>query len=148
MTEDEMKRRTKAFTVRILQLVDDLPETRTARIIANQLGRAGTSVAANYRAVCRAKSSADMVAKVTTVEEEADECAFWLELLSEAGLMSATQTRALLQEAGELTAIMVASRKTLLRNYRNSKIRSAATRGGSRSPGSGSGCGRPFSCGT
>ena len=122
MTESEMKRRTKDYSLRILQLVDDLPETRTARIIANQLARAGTSVAANYRAVCRAKSSADMVAKVTTVEEEADECAFWLELLSEAGLMSATQTGALLQEAGELTAIMVASRRTLLFRNRNSKL--------------------------
>jgi four helix bundle protein len=118
MTEGEMKRRTKDFSLRILQLVEDLPETRTARIIANQLARAGTSVATNYRAVCRAKSSADVVAKVTTVEEEADECAFWLELLSEAGLMAATQTGALLQEAGELTAIMVASRKTLLARIR------------------------------
>ena len=122
MTESEMKRRTKDYSLRILQLVDDLPETRTARIIANQLARAGTSVAANYRAVCRAKSSADMVAKVTTVAEEADECAFGLELLSEAGLMSATQTGALLQEAGELTAIMVASRRTLLFRNRNSKL--------------------------
>ena len=122
MTESEMKRRTKDYSLRILQLVDDLPETRTARIIANQLARAGTSVAANYRAVCRAKSSADMVAKVTTVEEEADECAFWLELLSEAGLMSATQTGALLQEAGELTAIMVASRRTLLFRNRHTKL--------------------------
>jgi len=109
-----MKRRTKDFSVRILKLIEDLPETRAGRIMANQLARAGTSVAANYRAVCRAKSSADMMAKVTTVEEEADECAFWLELLSEAGLMSATQTLALLKEAGELTAIMVASRRTLL----------------------------------
>ena len=114
MTEIEMKRRTKGFAIRILKLIEALPEGRTTRIVANQLGRAGTSLAANYRAVCRAKSGADMVAKITTVEEEADECAFWLELLSDTGLMTAAQIGALLKEAGELTAIMVASRKTLL----------------------------------
>lgn len=114
MTEDEMKGRTKAFAVRILSLIEALPNGRSARIIANQLGRAGTSVAANYHAVCRAKSSADMVAKISTVEEEADECALWLELVSDSGLMSAPKIGALLKEAGELTAIMVASRKTLL----------------------------------
>lgn len=113
-----MKQRTKDISIRILKLIEDLPEARAARIIANQLGRAGTSVAANCRAVCRAKSSADMVAKVTTVEEEADECAFWLELVSETGLMAATQTGALLKEAGEITAIMVASRRTLLSQNR------------------------------
>ena len=114
MTENDMKRRTKEFAVRVLKLVDDLPDARAARVIASQLARSGTSVAANYRAVCRVKSSADMVAKITIVEEEADESAFWLELLSDAGLMTATQTGGLLKEAGELTAMMVASRRTLL----------------------------------
>ena len=122
MTEAEMQRRTKDFALRTLNLIGALPNTRPGRIIANQLGRAGTSVAANYRAVCRAKSSADMVAKISTVEEEADECAFWLELVAEAGLMSIAKTGALLKEAGELTAIMVASRKTLLRGIRKSKF--------------------------
>jgi four helix bundle protein len=122
MTEADMKRRTKGFALRILQLIEAMPDTRSGRIISNQLGRAGTSVAANYRAVCRAKSAADMAAKLSTVEEEADECALWLELVADAELMSATNTGDLLKEAGELTAIMVASRKTLLRNIRNSKI--------------------------
>lgn len=116
-----MKPRTKRFAVRILDLVEALPDTRAARIIANQLGRAGTSVAANYRAVCRAKSSPDMIAKVSIVEEEADECVLWLELLSEAGLMAATKTEALLKEADEFTSMMVASRRTLLCGNRNSK---------------------------
>lgn len=117
-----MKRRTKDFAVRVLNLIEALPDTRSARIIANQVGRASTSVAANYRAVCRAKSRADMVTKVTIVEEEADECAFWLELVSEAGLMPVSSIGELLKEAGELTAIMVASRRTLLAGNQNTKI--------------------------
>lgn len=122
MNETEMKNRTKAFALRILKLVDALPRTSSGRIVASQLGRSGTSVGANYRAVCRAKSTADMIAKLSIVEEEADESAFWLEVIPEAELMTATKTQALLQEAGELTAIMVASRKTLLRNARKSKF--------------------------
>ena len=117
-----MIRRTKDFAIRVLKLIQALPDNRSGRIIANQLGRAATSVAANYRAVCRAKSSADMVTKVTIVEEEADESGFWLELVSDIGLIPADQVADLLNESSQLTAIMVASRKTLLRNNRNSKI--------------------------
>jgi four helix bundle protein len=122
MTEGEMMRRTKDFAIRVLKLIQALPDNRSGRIIANQLGRAATSVAANYRAACRAKSSADLVAKVTVVEEEADESAFWLELVSDVGLIPAEQAADLLNESGQLTAIMVASRKTLLRSNRNSKL--------------------------
>ena len=118
MNEQEMKLRTKAFAVPVFKLIDALPETRSGRIIANQLGRAGGSVGANYRAVCRAKSVADMVAKLSIVEEEADESAFWLEVVPAVGLMPASKTESLHQEAGELTAIMVASRKTLLARNR------------------------------
>jgi four helix bundle protein len=118
MTEREMKFRTKTFALQILKLIESIPDTRSGRILAGQLGRSGTSVGANYRAVCRAKSSADMISKLTVVEEEADESAFWLELLPETELLPAARTEALLKEAGELTAIMVASRKTLLRNNR------------------------------
>lgn len=118
----EMKSRTKAFALRVLKLIEALPETRAGRILAGQLGRSGTSVGANYRAVCRAKSTADMAAKLSIVEEEADECAFWLEVITDPGLMSAIKTKALLKEAGELTAIMVASRKTLLLKNRNPRI--------------------------
>ncbi len=82
------------------------------------LGARELSVGANYRAVCRAKSTADMIAKLSVVEEESDESAFWLEILSEGELLPAAKTEALLKEAGELTAIMVASRRTLLRNNR------------------------------
>jgi four helix bundle protein len=122
MNENEMKNRTKAFALPVLKLIDALPDTRSGRIVANQLGRAGTSVGANYRAVCRAKSIADMIAKLSIVEEEADESGFWLEVVPDAGLMAASKTAGLLKEADEITAIMVASRKTLLAKNRNSKI--------------------------
>ena len=117
-----MKLRTKAFALRVLALIDALPEKRSSRVIANQLARAGTSVGANYRAVCRAKSVADMANKLTIVEEEVDESAFWLELLAEHKLLPPAHVEALHAEAGEITAIMVASRKTLLRKDRESKI--------------------------
>ena len=117
-----MKERTKRFALRVLALIDALPETRSSRVVANQLGRAGTSVGANYRAACRAKSVPDMVNKLTIVEEEADETDFWLELIADHGLLPAQRVVDLRAEAGELTAMMVASRKTLLAGNRNSRI--------------------------
>jgi four helix bundle protein len=78
MTTNEMKARTKSFALRIIKLVEALPSNRTADVISRQLVRSGTSVAANYRAACRAKSNADFIAKIGTVEEEADESSFWL----------------------------------------------------------------------
>lgn len=117
-----MRARTKAFALRVLKLIEALPDTRSGRIVANQLGRSGTSVGANYRAACRAKSAADMIAKLSIVEEEADESGFWLELISAIGLLPESKVAALCKEAGELTAIMVASRQTMLRNNRKSKL--------------------------
>ena len=115
MNESEMKERTKRFALRVLKLADALPKTRSANAIANQVVRSGTSVAANYRAMCRAKSRADFINKETIVEEEADETCFWLELLIEGKLMRATRVQPLLTEANEITAILVASRKTASR---------------------------------
>jgi four helix bundle protein len=111
-----MKARTKRFALRILKLVDTLPSKLSAQIIARQLGKCGTSVAANYRAACRAKSPADFCAKMGIVEEEADESAFWIEMLIEAELVPESQLRDLLAEAGELTAIVVASIRTARKN--------------------------------
>jgi four helix bundle protein len=113
MTESEMKQRTKAFALRVIKLVDSLPNRLTARRIGDQLVRAGTSVASNYRAACRARSKADFNSKLGIVEEEADESAFWIEILSDAGIMSAKRLSKLLDEANQLTAMMVASRKTV-----------------------------------
>jgi four helix bundle protein len=122
MTERELKDRTKAFALRVLKLIDTLPDTRTGRILATQLGRAGTSVGANYRAACRSRSTAEMISKLAIVEEEADESGFWLELIAGHELLPRKKLTALLQEADELTAIMVASRRTLQSANRKSRI--------------------------
>ena len=114
--EPDLKTRTKAFALRILKLVDALPKTTAGRALASQIVRSGTSIAANYRAACRAKSTADFIAKMGIVEEEADETLFWLELLEESDLVLATKLTAIKQEADELIAITVASIKTARRN--------------------------------
>jgi four helix bundle protein len=111
MNETEMKQRTKQFALRVLKLADALPKTRSGNAIGGQIVRSGTSVAANYRALCRAKSRADFINKTSIVEEEADESCFWLELLVDAGLLGSGQVQPLLREANEITAILVASRK-------------------------------------
>lgn len=111
-----LKKRTKEFALRILKLVDALPKTTAGRALASQIVRSGTSVAANYRAACRAKSPADFVAKMGIVEEEADETLFWLELLEESELVPAAKLTAIKQEADELIAITVTSIKTARRN--------------------------------
>ena len=87
----DLKDRTKSFALRILKLVDALPKTTAGRALASQIVRSGTSVAANYRAACRAKSPADFIAKMAIVEEETDETLFWLELLEESQLMPAAK---------------------------------------------------------
>jgi len=85
MKADDLKKRTKQFALRILKLVAALPNTAEGRAIGNQLVRAGTAVAANYRAACRGRSKAEFIAKLGIVEEEAAESAFWMELIIEAG---------------------------------------------------------------
>ena len=112
MNETEMKNRTKQFALRVLKLAEALPSSRSGNVIANQVMRSATSVAANYRALCRAKSRADFISKTSVVEEEADESSFWLELTVDADLMTAAQLQPLIKEADEITAILVASRKT------------------------------------
>lgn len=116
MNQTDLKTRTKQFALRILKLTAALPNTQEAKIIRNQLGRAGTSVGANYRASCRARSKAEFISKIGNVIEEADESCFWLELIIEGEFMPATKVKELLLEANELTAIMTASRKTAEEN--------------------------------
>src|SRR5437870_6803748 len=124
MSDPDLKKRTKAFALRILKLVDALPKTTAGRTLSSQIVRSATSVAANYRAACRAKSIADFIAKMGIVEEEADETLFWLELLEESKLVPAAKLTAIKQEANELIAITVASIKTARRNRRaNSAFR-------------------------
>ena len=123
MTEIELKQRTKIFARRVLRLIEALPTSRSGNIIAHQLGRSGTSVGANYRAVCRARSDADFYSKPGIVEEEADESAFWLELVVEERMLTPRRVQPLRDEADALTAIMVSSRKTLAARKQNSKIK-------------------------
>ncbi len=112
MTRGELQDRTKSFALRVLKLCDNLPQKPSARCISGQLVRSGSSVAANYRAACRARSKQEFVAKLQIVIEEADESTFWLEMVIGSGLLEKDKVTPLLQEANELTAIMVASRKT------------------------------------
>lgn len=107
-----MKQRTKRFALDVIRLVAQLPKTTEGRAIGNQLVRSGTSVGANYRAACRGKSKADFVAKLGIVEEEADESCYWLELIIEGKVLEKEGVMPLLKEANEITAIIVASRKT------------------------------------
>jgi len=112
MDKDEMKRRTKQFALRVMQLVEGLPRGRTAEVIGRQLLRSGTSVGANYRAACRAKSTADFISKMGTVEEETDESLYWMELLIESEIVQASKLESLMKESDEILAITVSSINT------------------------------------
>jgi len=112
MTPDEFKGRTKAFALRVIQLVDSLPKSRAGNVIGGQLLRCGTSVGANYRAACRARSTADFISKMGIVEEESDESAYWMELLIEAGIMKRSRISSPLDEADEILSMVVASIRT------------------------------------
>jgi four helix bundle protein len=113
MNEQEFKKRTKQLALRIIKLINSLPPTTTAQVIGKQVLRSGTSVGANYRAACRAKSTADLLHKLAIVEEEADETLYWLELLIEAEIIPAEKLNSLVQETNEITAMIVSSIKTL-----------------------------------
>src|SRR5438309_1022740 len=112
MKEDELKKRTRRFALRILKLVAALPKSVAGRTIGGQLARSGTSVPANYRAACRARSKAEFISRLGVVEEEADESALWLELIMEGAIMKKTLVEPLWKEADELVAIMTSSRKS------------------------------------
>jgi len=109
---EELKARSKRFAVRIVRLSQALPNTREAWVLGKQALRSGTSVAANYRAACRARSKPEFIAKIGIVVEEIDETIFWLELLVETGIVTKRRMTELLAEAGELLAIFAASQHT------------------------------------
>jgi four helix bundle protein len=121
MNAQQIRERTKEFALRIIKLVSAMPKTIEGRAIANQIVRSGTSVAANYRSACRARSRMEFTAKIGIVFEEADETLLWLELIVAAGLLTAARVEPLLREANELVAIMAATRKSSL-GHRKSKI--------------------------
>jgi len=117
-TPEELRLRTRQFAVRIFRLCRALPKSREADVVARQILRSGSSVGANYRAVCRSRSKADFIAKLGVVIEEVDETLFWLELLVDTNILTAKKLSKLMDEANQLTAIFVASRETL-RNGRS-----------------------------
>lgn len=108
----ELQERTKKFALRALKLVEHLPHTIGGGILANQLGRSATSVSANYRAACRARSRAEFASKLGTVAEEADESLHWLELIRDGNFIAARRIASLLNEADELTAIFTCGRRS------------------------------------
>jgi four helix bundle protein len=112
MTQEEMKSRTKQFALRIIKLVQSLPPNLVADVIGKQLLRSGTSVGANYRAVCRAKSTPDFINKLSIVEEEADESIYWMELLVEGNIVKANLLENLMEETNQILSIVVSSIKT------------------------------------
>ncbi len=109
MNSDDLKRRTKAFALRVIRLVETLPAARVAEVIGGQLIRCGTSVGANYRAACRAKSPAGFAARMAVAEEDADESIYWMELLAESRLIQKERVEDLIDEADQLVSIFASS---------------------------------------
>jgi four helix bundle protein len=122
MNKEDIKSRTKEFAKRIITLGRNLPSNREGRLIGNQLFRSGTSIAANYRAVCRARSKVEFIAKLGIVEEEADETLFWLELLKEMEIIKPESLESLLKENNEIILIIVTTIKTAKRKNPKSEI--------------------------
>lgn len=118
MDEAAFKARTKQLALRVIRMVATLPKDEAADVMGRQILRSATAVGANYRAACRAKSTADMIAKLSIVEEEADETLYWLELFVESGLISESLLSSLMQETNEIVAMVVSSIKTLRQNQR------------------------------
>ena len=119
MTTNELKLRTKNFSLMVIDLVEKLPNSISVRVIANQIVKSGTSVGANYRAVCRARSDKEFVSKMNIVLEEADETLFWIEIIMAKQWIINSELEIVWKERNELTAIFVSSLKTV-----NSKINS------------------------
>jgi len=115
---EQLKDRTKNFAIEVIKVVQSMPKDRTSEILAKQLVRAATSVGANYRSACRARSKADFISKISIVEEEADEVQYWMELVMSLNVLPDQQLARLYREASELTAIFTASRQTAKRNSR------------------------------
>ncbi len=113
MFGQELKDRFKKFALRIMKLANSLPYKDRGKLIGDQIFRAGTSSAANYRAACRARSNDEFISKLCIVEEELDECMFWLEIIIESGLMEEELVGPLYNEANELLSIVITSKKTL-----------------------------------
>jgi four helix bundle protein len=113
MTTNELKLRTKNFSLMIIDLVEKLPNSISVRVVANQIVKSGTSVGANYRAVCRARSDREFISKMNIVLEEADETLFWIEIIMAKQWVVKTEFEVIWKEGNELTAIFVSALKTI-----------------------------------
>ena len=121
MNAEDLKKRTKKFGLQVIELTDSLPSKRNANVIGNQLLRSGTSVGANYRSACRARSKPDFISKASISIEEADESLYWMELLIESGLVPEAKLSSLMKEGDEIVAILTASVKTARANLNQSR---------------------------
>ncbi len=122
MTSNELKLRTKNFSLRVIRMIEKLPKSNSAKVIGYQLIRSATSVGANYRAACRARTKAEFISKIKIVEEESDESLYWLELIQELQFFKNELISDLIREADELTAIFTSTVKTAKRNVLKSKM--------------------------
>ncbi len=123
MDKEKFKARTKEFALRVIRLVDALPKNqKTAEVLGKQLLRSGTSVGANYRAACRAKSTAELITKLNITLEEADESLYWMELIVKAKLMDSNKLQGLMKETNEIVAMLVSSLKTLRSKPKDDRI--------------------------
>ena len=113
MTEDELKERFKAFSIRIINMVDSMPNTISGRAIASQVVRSGTSPSANYRAACIGKSGKDFINKLKMVEEELDETGHWIDIIMSTGMLPENRVKELYQESQELLKITTSSILTM-----------------------------------
>ena len=123
MTPDDLRHRTRKFAVDTIRFCEQLPSSRAANVIAEQLLRAATSVGANYRAACRGRSRAEFIARLGVAIEEADESAYWLDIAADARITTREAAAPLRQEAEELTRIFVRSRATARGNHQSANSR-------------------------
>ena len=121
MTKEDLQKRTKKFAIETIIFLRSLPKDDEGKILKGQLIRSATSVGANYRAACRGKSTADFVNKITIIEEEADECCYWFEIIEELGIGDKSKCIKLLKESKELTAIFTATARTTKENKLKTK---------------------------
>jgi four helix bundle protein len=123
MKSAELQERTKKFALSVLDLIEQLPNTTRGRVLANQLARSATSVGANYRAACRARSRAEFASKLGTVAEEADESFYWLQLIHDGKSLPQRAVMPLLVEADELTAIFTSGRRSASQPHQTSNLK-------------------------
>ena len=117
--QEQIKYRTKQIGLKVIKLIDDLPNKPSAWAVAKQIVRSSTSIGANYRAACRAKSIPDFINKLKIVEEETDETLYWLEMLEESSLVQKDKISDLLKETNEVLSIIVASINTSKKNLKS-----------------------------